>query len=298
MQTFNWFFGLDEKPEHKEPTESAVSNLGAAETQEKISKQTTDTASSVRKEESSPRGSSADLASEPVSPSVKHQAQTGVFSAPSVGGEHKAQAQPKPPSPAQQAAPIKKAAPATQVAYVPTSAPALSIASKAALADAQAKLKGAIPVSLQPQGAIRSSPKSKADIDTRRRRLQTGLLAGTTVAVMGAVVWSFLPAPVPPPLVVTKQVASQAPIPTTSTAPSEPTERESLSSRCVKDATEYTSSVIRDQLLLDAIIAFEKGRLEQAQSLFEKYSSISCDNATLEATAVLQRQLGARSPER
>lgn len=306
MQTFNWFFGLDDESENKVPTDGgAVAPPAPTGAPERNPQQATATASSVHKEETPAVASPTPIVSQPAAsaPSAAHHAQTGVFVVPGAGSGVKepSPAQSTPLSPSSQAAPIKKVAPATQVAYVPSGPPVLPIASKAALADAQAQLKGAIPVSLQTKPASPSAPKSKsapASRDSRRKKLQTGLLAGSAVAVLGAVIWSFLPATASPPSLVSKPVSPLTPPQHTATTASEHAERESAASRCIKDSTEFMSSAVRDQLLLEAVTAFEKGRLEQAQSLFEKYSSISCDHATLEATAVLQRQLGARNPER
>jgi hypothetical protein len=60
---------------------------------------------------------------------------------------------------------------------------------------------------------------------------------------------------------------------------------------CVRDSSQTISSGERDQLLLDAVRAFEKGKQERAQELFQRYVQEACDSATLEALGLLNKQL-------
>lgn len=300
MRTFNWFFGLGDESENKEPlAKSTVSHISSTEVSAESQREATVTA--VKQDGAPIVASQGSNISQSVAsaPSAAHRAKTGVFLAPLDGCDGKpVLAQQAPQSTSVPPVAVKKTAPATQVAYVASGSPVLPIASKAAIADAQAQLKGAVPVNLRTVGPTK--PKSKTDstsTGSRGNKLQTGLLTVTALAVLGAVVWSFVPPTALPPYRVDKPTATTTPRPHTVAIAPEHAEQESAAVLCVKDSTEYISSAVRDQLLLDAATAFEKGRLEQAQTLFEKYSSVSCDHATMQAGTILRKQLGARNPD-
>lgn len=290
MQTFNWFFGLEEDSE--------------------------------KKSESPP--------ADPKQESAAHRAKTGVFVAPVVEqtppkAETEATPAARPtadsaptvkipvansdPAPAKSspAAPARASGPATQVAYAGGAGakPAMAVATKAALQGAQAQLHGAIPVHLHPKtpaaAASAKSASSAAGQSKLRQRLQTGALAVAAVAVLGAAVWSFLPNNPSPPQVIhrtsaTAEMASRAspPLPPTPTA--QP--HRDIAVDCLKDVTETTNSAVRDKKLAEAIAAYDKGRVEQARDLFKAYSKLSCDRATLAAAERLERQISVRNRDR
>ncbi|MFO0579265.1 MAG: hypothetical protein U1A78_35130 [Polyangia bacterium] len=64
---------------------------------------------------------------------------------------------------------------------------------------------------------------------------------------------------------------------------------------CVRDSSQTISSGERDQLLLDAVRAFERGKQERAQELLQRYVQEACDSATLEALGLLNAQLNMQA---
>jgi len=66
---------------------------------------------------------------------------------------------------------------------------------------------------------------------------------------------------------------------------------------CLRESSQTIPSSERDQLLLDAVRAVEKGRHEQALELFRRYVDEACDSATLAALSLLSAQPGGAAKE-
>lgn len=302
MQTFNWFFGLEDesdnkpagtKDDGKPPAVQAVPAASVIAPAISLPAKSVPVTPAVITP-AAPSGPSVPDAAGQL-PGAAHRAQTGVFTAPMPDIK-----------PTQQAAqPVggqaKKSVAATQVAYVPGHAAPLAVATKAALQGAKAQLHGALPVNLSvggSEGVVNSRGKASSfGKGKARQRIQTGLLVVTTLAVAGVAVWSFLPVQQPAKMVRQSEGhATSLPIPTqTPERPLPPQRDVDSASECLQEATEFRDSTVRDQLLLNAISEFDKGRIERARAFLKEYSALSCDRATLEAIAILDKQITSRS---
>jgi len=68
-------------------------------------------------------------------------------------------------------------------------------------------------------------------------------------------------------------------------------------SPCVRNSTQTITGLERDRLLLSAIAEHESGRRAAALQLFRRYVSEACDAATLQAVAILERELAPPNKE-
>lgn len=300
MQTFNWFFGLEDESDNKPADTQEDGKPPAMQVSPAASAIAPAISLPAKSVPSVPSGITPTARSTPSVPDsagqlagAAHRAQTGVFTAPIPDIK-----------PTQQAAqPVggqaKKAVAATQVAYVPGHAAPLAVATKAALQGAQAQLKGALPVNLSAggsEGVVNNRGKAPAISKGKlRQRIQTGLLAVATLAVAGVAVWSFLPSQQPAKVVRQSEGHAASPTSQTQERLSPPQRDADSASECLQEATEFRDSTVRDQLLLNAISEFDKGRIERARSFLKEYSALSCDRATLEAIAILDKQITSRS---
>lgn len=73
---------------------------------------------------------------------------------------------------------------------------------------------------------------------------------------------------------------------------------DALISACLRDSSQVVNSTTRDQLLLDALKAYDAGNRERAHTLLKEYTHEACDRATLELLLALERQVTHRTQER
>ena len=60
---------------------------------------------------------------------------------------------------------------------------------------------------------------------------------------------------------------------------------------CTRDSTQTISGKERDQLLADVVTVYEMGRRPEALTLLKRYIKEACDTATVQAAAILEREL-------
>jgi len=71
-----------------------------------------------------------------------------------------------------------------------------------------------------------------------------------------------------------------------------------LIAACLRDSTQVIITDTRDQLLLDALKAYDAGHRERAHTLLKEYTHEACDRATLELLLALDLQVAHRTQER
>lgn len=301
MQTFNWFFGLDDESAAKDKDGKPVP-LEAQHLVEPSAQILEAEIESNTVPEAHPPARPATMTSEIVTavhvvtpellegkpaaaaPPLEHLAVTSETPVASIAAASAKLAPPQLPSLATDSGMVLNSA--TMHAYAPP--------------DLQRK-PTAMPSGndvVVPPAAVLATPDVKpkrALLQLPAGRVRTVILAAATTLVVIAVAMSLLSGP-------SKNARSRGTAAALATAPTQPAiatpMREDPAVACLQDSSQYQSSAERDQLLLEAIAEFDRGRLEGAHSLFKKYSTLSCDRATLEAAAILERQTDAKSRDR
>jgi len=171
---------------------------------------------------------------------------------------------------------------------------------RAALKDARVQLNDSLPVQLG-SGAAKSAVADRSAIERRsiisrlpRPRVQTLLLGGATALVLIALGWRSVSIGAARR---TEQAVAASSSAAVAAIGGPAAGRDDPAVACLQESSHYQPSGDRDQILLDAINEFNQGRLETAHTAFKKYTTYSCDRATLEAAAILERQSDSKSRE-
>lgn len=175
----------------------------------------------------------------------------------------------------------------------------LTPAARSALQGAQSQLKGSAPMQLAGGSAAATTP-AKPEVAAKPavpagapQKVQPILLAGVAALVLAAVLWNFY---LGSPQAGKNANSLQATSATLPTPPPPPPHEEVIP--CLTDSTQYRSSSERDELLRNVVGEFSQGRLERAHAILKEYQQMGCDRATLEAIAILERQLAQKSKDR